>query len=271
MILKIASLPDGTEKSVNLGAWRRDTADARDFRLKALRSAVPGAPLPVVVDNSTWCSLPTDQGDLGSCTAHVVTSILEYNDRRFNVKPTKLRVSRLFQYYATRIIEGNINEDSGASMRNAIKSAAQFGCIKESRWWYDQTKYAVNPPKKIWADAATDKIAAYHRIDDGDLDTIKKTLAHGYLVAFGMTVFPHFCSIEVSNTGIVPMPSPEEEYLGGHAVTLVGYDDTTRMFKVRNSWGRDWGQKGYFYMPYDYVGHPDLCNDFWVIVSAVTV
>jgi C1A family cysteine protease len=206
-----------------------------------------------------------------NCTAHAVAGVIEYNDKRFNSKPVNKRISRLFTYYATRILEGTVNEDSGASMRNAIKSVANFGCIRESLWWYNEKKFTVNPPQKLWKAAATDKILSYHRIDDGDLATIKSTLAHGYVIAFGMQVFNAMLTEEVAKSGIVPTPNENETNVGGHAVVLVGYDDTKQMFKVRNSWGKNWGDCGYFWLGYDYVGSRELCNDFWVVVSSVDV
>lgn len=57
---------------------------------------------------------------------------------------------------------------------------------------------------------------------------------------------------------------------GGHAMVLVGFDDTTRMFVVRNSWGADWGDHGYCYISYDFFTHTEpalqktMYNPSWV-------
>ena len=61
------------------------------------------------------------------------------------------------------------------------------------------------------------------------------------------------------------MPSPNEQPLGGHAVLCVGYDDSTETFIIRNSWGPNWGQKGYFTLRYAYLTSNNLSDDFWVI------
>ena len=61
------------------------------------------------------------------------------------------------------------------------------------------------------------------------------------------------------------MPSKDEKCLGGHAIMAVGYDDDKKVFIIRNSWGVEWGDKGYFYMPYEFILNKDLCSDFWVI------
>lgn len=59
--------------------------------------------------------------------------------------------------------------------------------------------------------------------------------------------------------------SSDESVLGGHAVLAVGYDDGAKVLIIRNSWGDEWGDKGYFYMPYEYIENPSLAHDFWVI------
>jgi len=183
--------------------------------------------------------------------------------------------SRLFQYYATRRLMNTVTVDSGASIRDSIKAAANYGSVDEALWPYVISKYATNPSSNIWTTAATKKITSYHAIADGDLDSIKSALYNKYLVAFGFLVYSHMVSTEMSKSGLLRMPLPNESYLGGHAVCLVGYDDDKVMpdgskgaFLVRNSWGTSWGINGYFYMPYRYVGNPDLSWDFWVIKSS---
>jgi C1A family cysteine protease len=95
--------------------------------------------------------------------------------------------------------------------------------------------------------------------------SLKTVLANGRPIVFGFTVYSAFESATVAQTGIVPMPSPSDQVVGGHAVVLVGYDDAADRFRVRNSWGTGWGQQGYFEMPYLYVTSASLASDFWVI------
>jgi C1A family cysteine protease len=104
----------------------------------------------------------------------------------------------------------------------------------------------------------------YHRVTQ-DLDQMKGCLAAGYPFVFGFTVYSSFESQQVAQTGIVPMPQPDEEVVGGHAVMAVGYDDSKSSFLVRNSWGTGWGLNGYFWMPYAYLTEGGLSSDFWTI------
>ena len=84
-------------------------------------------------------------------------------------------------------------------------------------------------------------------------------------MVFGFTVYSEFESQQVAASGIVPMPSPADQVVGGHAVVLVGYNDAVDRFRVRNSWGTGWAQAGYFEMPYLYVTSASLARDFWVL------
>jgi len=188
--------------------------------------------------------------------------------------PKFTQVSRLFEYYATRKIEGTVNEDSGATIRDAIKTGVKYGILDEASWPYNIQKFTVNPTPDLWAKAATKLITSYHSIADGDIATMKSTLAMGYLVGFGFQVYDYFMTADMAKKALLGLPGPTEHLQGGHAVALVGYDDakkmpdgTTGAFLVRNSWGVNWGLAGYFWMSYAYAKNTQLASDFWVVVS----
>jgi C1A family cysteine protease len=183
--------------------------------------------------------------------------------------PAKLiQVSRLFEYYATRKIENSLSEDSGASIRDTIKAGYTYGVADEAHWAYDVSKFAVNPPANVWTEAAQHKVSSYHAIADGDTATMKSALASGFLVGFGFTVYDYFMSAAMAKNGVLNLPTSGEQVQGGHAVTLVGYDDSKSAFLVRNSWGAGWGLQGYFWMAMSYVANTRLASDFWVIQSS---
>ena len=94
---------------------------------------------------------------------------------------------------------------------------------------------------------------------------MRSCLSDGCPFIFGFSVYESFESDAVAATGIVPMPGKTETCLGGHAVMAVGYDDSKQWIIVRNSWGPDWGDKGYFYLPYAYITNNNLADDFWTI------
>jgi C1A family cysteine protease len=94
---------------------------------------------------------------------------------------------------------------------------------------------------------------------------MKGCLASGYPFVFGFSVYESFESPAVTKTGVVPLPSPGESMLGGHAVLAVGYDDERQRFLAMNSWGSAWGERGYFTIPYTYLTDAGLSADFWTV------
>jgi C1A family cysteine protease len=242
-----------------LYGWLPDVPDQRDYLLSAVLR-VP-AKLPKSVDLRTTCSPVEDQGQLGSCTANALAGALEYLERKDQV--TFEDFSRLFIYYNERAIEHTIHSDSGAMIRDGIKTLAKQGVCSEARWPYVISKFKSKPGPACYKDALDHQITSYHRILT--LDEMRACLAKGFPFVFGFTVYESFESQRVAKTGTVNMPKKGEKSLGGHAVLAVGYNDSKKRFLVRNSWGPDWGMKGYFTMPYNYVADRNLSDDFWTI------
>jgi C1A family cysteine protease len=239
--------------------WVPDLPDRRDLLYGAIRP-VP-AILPPHADLRPTCSVIEDQGNLGSCTGNALAGAIEFLERKNNVP--FIDVSRLFIYYNERAIEGTINSDSGAMLRDGIKTLKKQGVCSERKWPYIISKFAAKPRTACYKEALEHQITSYHRIIT--LDEMRTCLAEGFPFVFGFTVYESFQSQEVAKTGIVSMPQPDERAVGGHAVLGVGYDDAEKRFIVRNSWGTEWGQQGYFTMPYEYVADRNLSDDFWTI------
>lgn len=240
--------------------WKPDLPDHRDYLYTAPEQVVQA--LPPKVDLSGQCPPVYDQGQLGSCTANAIGAAFEFDLMKQGLHD--FTPSRLFLYYNERLMEGSVSYDSGAQIRDGIKSTAQVGMCPESEWPYNIAKFAQKPPKKCYTDAMKDRAVKYARVKR-DLQQMKACLASGWPIVFGFTVYESFESNEVAQTGVVPMPGPDESVLGGHAVLCVGYNDETQRFIVRNSWGTDWGIGGYFSMPYEYLTNRGLASDFWTI------
>ena len=239
--------------------WMPDLPDQRDFLFGAVYQ-VP-ARLPASVDLRSQCSPVEDQGNLGSCTANALVGALEFLEELDKVKFADL--SRLFIYYNERVIEHTVKSDSGAQLRDGIKTLAKQGVCTEAKWPYLISKFTVKPPAGCYADAANHQITSYHRLMT--IDEMRACLAEGYPFVLGFTVYESFESQAVARTGVLNMPKSGEKVVGGHAVMAVGYDDQQKRFIIRNSWGPAWGQKGYFTMPYDYLSAHNLASDFWTI------
>lgn len=248
--------PRTLDKSFEL-IWKSDKPDSRDYTYQLTVTTTPN-----LVDLRSFCSPIENQGSLGSCTGQAIAGAIELLNKR-NGKQTD--VSRLFIYYYERLIEGTVNYDNGAYIRDGIKVCYTYGASLERYWPYDISKYRIEPILEAKNDALTRKVTRYERVADfnGCIDA----LANGYPVIIGFYVYDSFMSASVARTGIMPYPNTRRErLLGGHAVLLVGYDKTRKVFIARNSWGTSWGDGGYFYMPFDVI-KPDMSSDYWVIKS----
>jgi len=237
--------------------WIPDLPDQRDFLFSA-----PRLKLPKKVDLRAGCPAVYNQGELGSCTANAIGAAHQFG--QIKQKATDFVPSRLFIYYNERVIINTVNEDSGAMIRDGIKTVAKQGVCPETDWPYIVTQFTKKPPKPLYKEALNHQALSYHRLSH-NLNQMKGCLASGYPFVFGFSVYESFESETVAKTGRVPLPKPGESMLGGHAVLAVGYDDAKKSFIVRNSWGPTWGQKGYCLMPYPYLTTPDLADDFWTI------
>lgn len=257
-------------RNIEWYGWRPQLPDYRDHVVNL--GGVNQAALPTSVDLSTLAFMPSvyDQGQLGSCTANAIAGAIEFDQRK--QKPAWDFVpSRLFIYYNERVMEGSVSQDAGAEIRDGIKSVNQLGCCPENKYWpYDITKFAVQPPAAAYKDAVLHKSLSYASVPQTAAG-VKTVVASGFPVVFGFTVYDSFESDQVAQTGVLNMPTANEQVVGGHAVSVVGYDDTTQRVKCRNSWGTGWGINGtgYFTMPYQYLFDASLCSDFWVIKSVI--
>ena len=245
-------------------AWTPDVPDFRDYTYYP-KLVARGAPLPPRIDLAGVRPVPiNDQGQLGSCVGNSVAEAHLFAGLKED--PAKAIVpSRLMIYYNARVLEGNPTQDSGCQIRDAIKALAAQGVCPESMWPYDVANFATPPPASDYAAALQHTAVLYRRLENTDIVDLKSCLAEGYPFVMGITVYESFESDAVAGTGVVPMPSIDEQCLGGHAVLFVGYDDATQRFKVQNSWGATWGQMGYFTLPYEYATHADLADDAWTI------
>ena len=241
--------------------WIPDLPDQRDHLYAA--PVVHVAKLPPKVDLRRKCPAPYDQGQLGSCTANAIAGAIQFDRMKQKLKNNFIP-SRLFIYYNERVIEGTVQSDSGAQIRDGIKSVAHDGDCPEKEWPYNIARFAAKPTAGCYKDALKYKALTYQRVVQ-TLSQLKGCLASGYPFVFGFTVYESFESDAVAKSGALPMPAPKEKVLGGHAVLAVGYDDSEQRFIVRNSWGKTWGLHGYFTMPYAYLTDNNLADDIWTI------
>lgn len=242
---------------------KRDKLDARDVRF-SLPVKLLAKQMPVRVDLRDQYSNIYNQGSLGSCTANALAMAFDFT--RIKESLPVLEPSRLFLYYNERMMENSVDRDDGAELRTGVKACAKFGNCAETIWPYQIDKFTVRPDSICYSAASANLVKKYMRIDNSKLSLLKGCLVDGFTFVCGISVYESFESDQVTATGIVPIPDvSSEELYGGHAVTCVGYDDSKKVFIMRNSWGPQWGDKGHFYIPYAYLTNTDLAADFWTL------
>jgi len=261
--------------------WKKQKPDFRDFKFK--RSVIDPATLPPSVDLRSGMPPIYDQGQLGSCTANAIGAAVEYLYMKQPSVPP-FTPSRLFLYYNERVEEGTIWIDSGATLRTGLKVLNKLGICPEaepnkssqSYWWPysdNQLKFRMKPKRACYKNALTHQSINYRAVPLDAL-TIKQILASNIPIIFGIAVYESMETAEVSRTGVIPMPNKKEKMLGGHALLMVGYTKKLPGMAVegdkdyvifRNSWSTAWGDKGYGYIPMEYLTNADLAADFWAV------
>lgn len=227
-----------------------------------------------------------NQGAQGSCLAHALAAIFEYAIKLSS--SNELDLSEAFLYYNAREMDtiGDVstNTDTGSRVKPAVQSLMKYGLAQEEFCRYNDEDFTTKPSDEAYADAANRKLIKAMNVNRST-EAIKAALSEGYPVAISLALCKSFGS--AYQDGYVPMPSQEEieerfappspsdnepnEKHSSHAMVVVGYSDKLRRFIIRNSWGDDWGDQGYCYVPYDYIDHPDLCQNATIFTEIASL
>lgn len=220
------------------------SVDTRDRNYKSQKDVVPES-----VDLREWDSPVDNQYQLGSCVGNAMANAYELQVKR--LYPDKfVELSRLFIYYNARKIYGEPSEDSGTTVRAGIKAVKVYGVCSEEEWPYDVSKFDVKPYMRAYDKAQLRSIESYSRLASND--NVMDAIASGYPVVVALTVYSDFMTMDPDNS-TVQMPDQNSVDFGGHAMCLVGYDKAKSAFIAKNSFGTDWGDNGYCWIPFEYL------------------
>jgi C1A family cysteine protease len=257
----------------NLFGWVPDPPMMHKPKYKSIFSKAKSdeiTTLPYSIDLRTnYDSIPIyDQGSLGSCTSNAVAFAYRCAELKQQLKHP-FSPARLFMYYNARVGMGTVNKDSGASISGTFGSVANIGVCSETLLPYNIMKYQDKPSDECYTQASLCKTTDYLSVDQ-DMNSIKSALSEGYPIVFGIVLYNNFNSIGFN--GMFRMPTEYSTVSGRHAICAVGYDDNIDFgdgikggLIIRNSWGYFWGNKGHFYLPYQYAVDTKKANSFWII------
>ncbi|MDC3961439.1 C1 family peptidase [Polyangium jinanense] len=222
--------------------------------------------LPPKVDLRPFMSPIEDQKATNSCAANATAGAYEYLVKR-HLGEDAYDVSRLFIYYNGRAVDDPENiQDEGSVLQSVIASLKEHGACSEETWAFDPEAVNEQPSDEAYQEAAQFRIEDTELVPT-NLEAWKMALAEGHPIIFGVKLFSSFDKHK--KAGLVPVPTSREtgrESHGGHAMLCVGYSDPDQVFIVRNSWGPEWGDKGYCYIPYRYLMNEEYnFGDSWII------
>ncbi len=248
---------DGTSRRVG-GYKHKPQPGARQFE-----ASLATEDLPPAVDLRPHLTPVEDQGDTNSCTANATAGAFEYLLKLHTGQD--LDVSRMFIYFNARKLESDAIADEGSAIADSVEGLKKFGVCPEDTWPFDPKHVNKHPPHHAYDEAHKEVVDELEQVPT-DLDQWRHCLAEGRPIIFGMKLFDSF---DKARKGKVPMPTDSEKARnkhGRHAMLCVGYSDVDRLFIVRNSWGGTWGDRGYCYIPYDYLMNDEYnSGDSWVI------
>jgi C1A family cysteine protease len=204
-----------------------------------------------------------DQLHLNSCSANALAAALRYDELKEGLREVP-EPSRLFIYFNERVVANVVDRDAPVSLRDGYRTIAKVGACPERMWPYEPRRFKRPPTAGCYEAATRHKAIEYFRIRRL-LSHLRGCLAERFPFVFGLAVHKSMFHRPTRQTGVVSVPSRHDKVVGGHAVMAVGYDHSKRQLIFRNSWGQAWGDRGYGYLPYQFLMSATLSWDFWTM------
>lgn len=257
---------------------RRCTTDIKEQPLDEVYVPAEGTRPHNAVDLRKYFSEVRQQGELGSCTTFAIVSIYEAIMNRFSKNASeKANMSEQFVYYFSNVENGR--PEGGSNYFEQLAVLGKRGVCRESLFGYSLDTLGHKPSKEAVEDALGHRVLKALQIqlrDTGSaIDCIEdnhklltSALSEGYPVGISLKIYDSFGK----ESPFIGRPDDNDVASGGggyHAMVLVGYSEEDKCYIVRNSWGKEFGDKGYCYVSASYVDDPQY-NVFACIIRETT-
>ncbi|MCP4119513.1 MAG: hypothetical protein GY737_29765 [Desulfobacteraceae bacterium] len=256
-----------SEDDKNTGREEVNPEEYATFDLSTYNSDLLGgdsAPSqPTSVDLSFNFPTPGDQGQQGSCVGWATAYALKTYQEKIEIGWSLNTASHLFSpAFIYNQINGNY--DQGAFIYDALNLAVQKGVSTLATMPYSDRDYLTQPSSAAFSEAGSYKAVNWYRVND--TSQIKAALVNRKPVVCGISVYQSFYNLYGGNS---VYNTANGNNLGGHAVTIVGYDDNKfgGAFKIINSWSTSWGDGGYFWLPYSFASQ-GIMSEAYVLEDA---
>lgn len=245
---------------------RADRGDKNDLVYRPPQGLI----LPEYACNKQWRAPIRDQGTEGACSAFTARGAMAY--MRGRKGHPYVEFSPQYFYHNELIVENKTAKyDTGVSIRTIPKTLEKYGICEETLWPYDKKTFS-DPTTQAVVDNAL-KYRAYKYLRVTSLYDLRYAIAvDKFCVMIGVSVYDSILSDEVAKTGMIPLPTKGDKLSGGHALLVDTYDFRNALFhgpifSGPNSWGADWGDRGAFHMPVEFIQDSDCLNDIWIVTK----
>jgi len=227
------------EFTLGLKFESKDKLDGIPFAL----TPFGGDELPEAVDLSTDMPEIGNQGDQQSCVAWSLAYALKsYQEKKETGKSLQFSPSYIYNQI-------NGGENVPTYVTDGLELLTKQGVCLLEDMPYDANEWTAKPSKEAQRHARNFRIDYWKQVDVSDVREVKAQLAAGYPIVIGANVSQEFISEGAQE---------KENYIwrekgtpaGGHAMVVVGYDDSKKAFKLMNSWGKEWGDNGFGWITY---------------------
>lgn len=227
------------------------------------------------IDLRKYFSPVRNQLNLGSCTSFAAVSMYEALMNRNGMEGENM-MSPAFLYYFSNIKKGR--PSGGSNFHEQFEMLGKHGVCQEALYEYDAENPDVEPTGEAVEDAMKHRLLSARQIplinNIDKSETLKENhrlitsaLTEGYPVGISLKIYENLGK----NGAFVlhPDDSPEAREEGWHAMVIVGYSEENNFYIVRNSWGPEFGEDGYCYVPMAYIDDPEYVN-FACIITEIT-